>query len=215
LLSLADGYFKEIMMQVDDTHHRNYTSLSTTEFLECPLQLPELVQMEDMATHVFTDFTHNRPAVIPADSSIDVAMQMMKNSGIHLLLVIDKMDADTDSTNRLVTVKGQITSCDALGDAPVKLARENGINHNEMTVSMVMTPNTDIKVVDWSTIKVAKVGHIIKTMHDWDCCHILVMDEDRLRGIFSMSEISKHLGHNESEPLVCAHSLAELVHTIG
>jgi len=44
---------------------------------------------------------------------------------------------------------------------------------------------------------------------------VLVVDDGQLHGIFSMSEISKHMGHNESEPLVCAHSLAELVHTIG
>lgn len=202
-------------MQVDDSHHRHYTSLSAAEFSECPLQLPEHVQMNDLATHVFTDFTHNRPAVIKAHTSIDVAMKLMQDSGIHLLLVIDDADEDTSSSDLMVSVKGQITSCDILGDLPVKLAQENGIKHSEMTVSMVMTPRKDIKVVDWSTIKVAKVGHIINTMHEWGCCHILVIDDGNLRGIFSMSEVSKHLGHNESEPVVCAHSLAELVHTIG
>ena len=202
-------------MQVDDSHHRHFITLSTTDFSECPLQLPELVQMNDLATHVFTDFTHNRPPVIKAHTSIDVAMKLMRDSGIHLLLVIDDTGDDTSSSNLMVTVKGQITSCDILGDLPVKLAQESGVKHSEVTVSMVMTPRKDIKVVDWSTIKVAKVGHIIKTMHEWGCCHILVIDDGQLRGIFSMSETSKHLGHNESEPLVCAHSLAELVHTIG
>jgi len=202
-------------MQVDDSHHRHYTVLSTAVFSECPLQLPERVQMEDLATHVFTDFTHNRPAVIKAHTSIDDAMKLMRDSGIHLLLVIDDADSDSSANDLMVTVKGQITSGDILGDLPVKLAQESGVKHSEITVGMVMTPRKDIKVVDWSTIKVAKVGHVISTMHEWNCCHILVVDDGQLHGIFSMSEISKHMGHNESEPLVCAHSLAELVHTIG
>lgn len=197
----------------DEETHRNYTPLETEAFVACPLKMPEMVHMDDPATYVFTDFSHNRPAYIAPHVLIDDAMNKMKKSGIRLMLVINEVKQENGK--RKGTVIGQITACDLLGDAPIKLAQSTGTRHSEMTVDMLMTPRKDIKVVEWPHIKTAQVGHIIATMHDRECCHILVVDKDKLRGIFSMSEISRHLGHNYSEPLVCAHSLADLVHRIA
>jgi len=199
--------------QVD---HRAYVALETKVFVKSPLEMPELVKVEDPATYVFTDFTHNMPAIIGPEVSIDKALNRMRKSAVRLLLVVDKDEAvETASSSRPPTVIGQITSCDILGEAPVRIAQSSGMRHSEITVNMVMTPRKDIDVVEWSHIKNAKVGHVLATMHHRQGCHILVSEEGMIRGIFSMSEISRHLGHDESEPLMCANSLSELVHETG
>ena len=110
---------------------------------------------------------------------------------------------------------GQVTSCDLKGDVPVKLARETGLHYDEIPIKLVMTPRQDIQVLDWAIARSVKVGHILATMQDRDCCHILVVEDGELRGIFSRSEINKHLDHAEIEVMGCAHSLVELVHRIG
>lgn len=200
---------------VNQQSQRRYAPLDTEAFIKCPIHTTELVHMDDPATFVFTDFTHNRPATVTPDIAIDTALDKMKRSREHLLLVIDDVNTNSETGRQSGSVIGQITACDIHGEAPVRIAQETGMHHDDITVKMVMTPRRDIQVVDWVHIKGAKVGHILATMHERECCHILVVEEGTLRGIFSMSEISKHLDHVETEPEFCAHSLAELVHRVG
>jgi CBS domain-containing protein len=193
--------------------HRTYAPLERGEFVESPVEMPELVSLDDPASHVFTDFTHKMPVMISPHVSIDSALNRMKTSGVRLLLVVSDTEAAHDE--RCATVIGQITACDIMGDIPIKIARSSGLKHSEITVNMMMTPREDIQVVEWSHIKAAKVGHVVATMHHRDGCHILVTEQGMIRGIFSMNEISRKLGHDETGPAMCASSLAELVHRIG
>lgn len=193
----------------------HYKPLLTDDFVACPLHRMEMVQLSDPAIHVFTDFTHNRPAMISSTASIDAAVNRMKHAGEHVLLVVDEVDKDATTGSQSGRVVGQVTSCDIMGDVPINVARENGMHHDEVPVKLVMTPREDIQVLDWSIARGVKVGHILATMQDRECCHILVVEDGELRGMFSRSEINKHLEHTDVEPMVCAHSLAELVHRVG
>jgi CBS domain containing-hemolysin-like protein len=193
----------------------HYRPLMTSDFVKCPLHRMELVGLDDPATHVFSDFTHHCPAVIAADVSIAEASKKMKSIGDHLLLVVDDVSQNAESGRFSGSVIGQITSCDIIGEGPVRAARENGIRRNEVTVRMAMTPREDIRVLDWEIASKVKVGHILATMREQDSCHILVVENGELRGIFSQGEINKHLDHIDIEPIGCAQSLAELVHRIG
>jgi predicted transcriptional regulator len=80
---------------------------------------------------------------------------------------------------------------------------------------MIMTPKKDIRVLDWEIASRVKVENILVTMKAQDCCHLLVIENGELRGIFSRSEINKHLEHADMEQLSCAHSLAELIHRVA
>jgi CBS domain-containing protein len=189
-------------------HH--YTSrihefLGAGTRVEHPPEMPELVHLDDPAISVFTDFNYNRPPLVSPEVSIDAALNKMKLLAVRLLLVVDDDGI----------VIGQIMARDIMGDAPVRLAKANGRSHNEMTVAMLMTPRQDIKVVDWSHVKDAKIGHIVATMHELECYHLPVTENGRVRGIFSVMDISRHLGFDVSENTMCAHSLAEIVHTLG
>ena len=112
-------------------------------------------------------------------------------------------------------VIGQITASDIPGDVPIRLAQTTGKDHSEIMVDMIITPQKDIMVLEWSHIKDAKIGHIAATMHSLECCHLPVIENGRIRGLFSARNISWHLGHDVSENTLCAHSLAEIVQTLS
>jgi CBS domain-containing protein len=183
---------------------RIYQALASGTRVEHPPEMPELVHMDDPATYVFTDFNYNRPATIAPETSIDAAMNKMKLLAVRHLLVVD----DTG------VVTGQITASDIMGDAPVRLAKRHGRSHKDITVEMIMTPRKNIMVVDWHHIKGAWVGHIVATMHQLECYHLPVVEDGKIRGIFSARQISRHLGFEVSENTRCAHSLAEIVHAL-
>ena len=183
---------------------RIYYPLASGIRVDHPPEMPELVHMDDPATYVFTDFNYNRPAVTAPDVTIDAAMNKMKLLAVRLLLVVDKNGV----------VIGQISARDIMGDAPVKLAQTSGRSHRDITVEMIMTPQEDIMAVDWHHLKGATIGHIVATMHELECYHLPVVEDGRIRGLFSVREISRHLGFDVSENTMCAHSLAEIVHIL-
>jgi signal-transduction protein with cAMP-binding, CBS, and nucleotidyltransferase domain len=170
-----------------------------------PDELPELVHLQDPATSVFTDFTREHPVTIKPDISIDRAMEQMKHSGICVLLVID------DDQHLL----GEITADDIMGDKPVRLAESSGMDHSEITVKMLMIPRDRIRVLEFEPLRTARVGHIIATLHALESRYVLVMENGSIRGLYAAGQISRQLGWNIMEEEVPAHSLAEIVHSLG
>ena len=195
-----------------NTPPKKYSTLISQDFAVGSLHKPESISLEDPATLILTDFTTQQPATISSAASIDVALEKMKKLGVRLLLVLDHELRGPEDDARVI---GQITACDIMGDRPPAIARSSGLKHSEISVKMVMTPESQIQVVDWQDILIAKVGHVLATMHDHHCCHILIVEDDAYRGVISLSEITKHMDHFSAEPAVCAHSVAELVRMIG
>jgi len=170
-----------------------------------PDELPELVHLEDPAMSVFTDFTREHPVTIEPDSSIDRAMEQMKHAGICVLLVIDK-------DQRLL---GEITADDIMGDKPVRLAESSGLDHSEITVKMLMIPRDRIRVLEFESLRTARVGHIIATLHALESRYVLVMENGSIRGLYAAGQISRQLGWSIMERQVAAQSLAEIVRSLG
>jgi predicted transcriptional regulator len=189
----------------DDYIPRVCIPLQPGTLVEHPIEMPELVHMHDPATMAFIDFTRIKPEVIKADKPIDEALEKMKASGVSLLLVIDDAGA----------VEGILTWEECYGDAPIILAQSSHIDHSKIKVCMVMTLLPDIKVLEWSHMKDACVGHIVATLHHIECQHLLVIEQHKVRGVFVASRIAKQIGHAVTEDAVPAHSLAEIVHILG
>jgi signal-transduction protein with cAMP-binding, CBS, and nucleotidyltransferase domain len=194
----------------DDYAPRVHVQLASGMQVEHPHNMPELVYMSDPASYVFIDFTSYQPLAVSPESSIDTALNKMKVSGNRLLLVIDD-DA---------TVVGLVTACDIMGDAPLRVAESGRLNHNEVTVGMIMTQRKDLKAIEWSQVEHSKVGHIVATMHHLECCTLPVVEDGKLRGMFCGSEISERLGsermgYDITDSTACAHSLAEMVHSFN
>lgn len=170
-----------------------------------PDELPELVHYDDPATTVFTDFTKEHPVTVKPDVSIDRALEQMKHSGICVLLVLDE-------EQRLL---GEIIADDLMGDKPVRMAESTGMEHSEITVKMMMIPREEVRVMEIEHLRDACVGHIIATLHALESRYVLVIENDRIRGLFAAGPISRQLGWNIMDEEVPAHSLAEIVHALG
>ena len=184
---------------------RDCIPLQANLTIESPEQPPELVHFHDSAMQVFTDFARVYPVTITADRTIDYALHKMKNSGVRLLLVVNKK-------HHMI---GLISAYQIMGDDPVRLAEDRQLDHSQITVGMLMQPQSDIKVLELSHLRDARVGHIVATLHQLEQKYMIVVDQGNVSGLFSASQISKQLGRKILEEEMPAHSLAEMVHSIG
>ena len=173
--------------------------------IERPEEPPELVHFHDSAMQVFTDFTRVYPVTITPDRTIDYALHKMKNSGVRLLLVVNKK-------HHMI---GLISAYQIMGDDPVRLAEDKQLDHSQITVAMLMQPQSDIKVLELSHLRDARVGHIVATLHQLEQKHMIVVDQGNVSGLFSANQISRQLGRKILQEEMPSHSLAEMVHTIG
>lgn len=184
---------------------RDCIPLQTGLPIESPEEPPELVHFHDSAMLVFTDFGRVYPVTITPDRMIDYALHKMKSSGVRLLIVVDKK-------HHMI---GLISADKIMGDDPVRLAEHKQLDHSQITVAMLMQPQKDIQVLESSHLRDARVGHIVATLHRLEQKHVLVVDHGIVSGLFSASQISKQLGRSILQEEMPAHSLAEMVHSIG
>ncbi|MDH3637536.1 MAG: CBS domain-containing protein [Gammaproteobacteria bacterium] len=171
-----------------------------------PQDPPELVHLDSPALDVMTDFELVRPITITPDTTISRALERMKKAGVRLLLVTDERDE----------IIGMITAYDIQGEKPIKYAEEYRVENSALTVRMIMTPLDQIQVLNMLSVRDSQVGHIIETLRELEQQHVLAVEIDdvgqqRVRGLFSASQISKYLGRDIFEAEHVAHSLAEMV----
>lgn len=167
--------------------------------------LPEIVHLNDPATDVMLDFKHTKALTIGPDSPIFDARQEMTLCGVHVLLATDAMDQ----------VVGIISLEDILGAKPVKIIQERHIKRSEVQVKMVMTPRQQLKAIPMTELRGMQVGHVIQTLQDTSERNLLVVETSdtntqAIRGIFSLSQISKQLAIRITADDLHARSLADL-----
>lgn len=186
-------------------------SLESGVNFERPPQLPELVHLNSPAIEVMTDFHLVRPVTVEPQLCIDEALEKMKTSGVRLLLV-------TDDSEEVI---GLITAKDIQGERPIKIVQETRVSRSQITVKMIMTPQSATTALNLVSVRNAQVGHVVETLRQLERQHILVVDIDenlkqqRICGLFSTSQIRKQLDVELSEDVAPAHSLAEIQHELG
>ncbi len=185
---------------------RHLISLAPRTGFAHPEDPPELVHTDNPALDVMTDFERVRPITAAPDTPIARALEIMKKAGVRFLLVTDAQDE----------IVGTITAYDIQGEKPIKYASENRIENSAVTVRMIMTPAEQIRVLSMLSVQDSQVGHIIETLREMEAQHVLTVDTDdagnqRIRGLFSASQISKFLGRDIFESEHIAHSLAEMI----
>ena len=192
--------------------HENSTIplLSVLSGISCekPESEDARVTENDPAINVMTDFAEIMPVTIDANATLPGALEKMKAHSIRLLFV----------TNEQKAIIGVLTAYDIQSEKPIQYGSENNIAANEIQTSMLMTPLERTPAFDFHFVKQAQVHHVIDTMKEVDRPHILVIenkDEQRIRGVFSTSKISKLLGKPVYQPLHAAHSFADIQHEIG
>ena len=175
-----------------------------------PPEPPLVVHLDSPAVTVMTDFNYVHPVMVDPEMAIDGALQKMKTAGVRLLFVID------DSQQ----IIGLITANNIMGERPIKVVEQTRVMRSQIKVETIMTPQSAITALNMISVRNARVGHIIETLHRLERQHMLVVDVDasthsqRVIGMFSTSHISKHLHKDVTEEMAPAHSLAEMVQQI-
>jgi CBS domain containing-hemolysin-like protein len=152
--------------------------------------VPRLVKLDSPAVAVMTDLCQVPAATIRPDATAAQATQAMIARGVRLLLVVDAAGF----------VEGVVTARDTMGEKPVKMLEEKGGRHAELSVSDLMTPRAKIEAIDMANVLKSMVGHIVTTLRESARQHALVVDRDpitgeqRIRGIFSATQIARQLG---------------------
>ncbi|HUW51314.1 MAG TPA: CBS domain-containing protein [Sulfuricella sp.] len=163
------------------------------------------VELEDAAVRVMTDLKMVMAITIAPDKPVDAASERMIRHSVRLLLVIDDQES----------VLGLITATDILGEKPLQFIQKSGGRREDVLVSNIMTPLERLEVLCMKDVAAAKVGHIVATLKKCGRQHALVVDTDasgqvqRVRGIFSASQISRLLG-TEIQTAEIARTFAEI-----
>lgn len=174
-----------------------------------PVELPEVLHWDDTAFQAMVDFKYIKAPTISPDDGIDEALLSIKNTPFHVLLVVNKDEQ----------VLGIITGEDLLGEKPLKAIQHRQLKRSDIVVRMVMTSQPEILALDVADLKHAKVGHIVETLHAHKQHYALVIGNETshppiIRGLFSLTLLSKQLGQDVVSDISQAHSLAELQHDL-
>lgn len=148
------------------------------------------LEMVDPAVRAMTDLKTVMAITIGPDQSVDAASERMIRHSVRLLLVIDDRES----------ILGLVTATDILGEKPLQFIQKSGGRREDVLVRNIMTQQEKLEVLCMKDVAAAKVGHVVATLKKCGRQHALVVDTEapeqtqRVRGIFSASQISKLLG---------------------
>lgn len=194
---------------------RNYSVIPTSPLqkgatFHKPRQvLPEKVTLDQPAANVMTDFTVVTAYTIFPLENIEAARAKMIHRGVRMLLVVDDQNH----------ILGLITSSDLTSEKPMQVVQTQGIRHSDVMVKDVMTPREKLEVLCMDDLQNAHVGDIVATLKKHGRQHALAVERtsDRsqiLRGMFSISQISRQIG-TQVETVGVASTFAELGVELG
>lgn len=167
--------------------------------------MPELVHLEDPAVMVMVDYGLTPAVTLKENASIHDAETEMQFHGTHFMLVTDENEQ----------IKGVITSEDILGEKLIKVIQQLRISHNEVIIKQLMTAIDTIPAFNINSIEQARVGNVVKTLHQLDSHYALVVetedgDTKKIRGHFTTAQISKQLHKNVRKRIHDIDSVSDL-----
>lgn len=163
------------------------------------------VRIDSAAMDVMTDLSLIPAASIDVATAADAAHRAMQLRGVRLLLVTDSLRG----------VVGVVTAADFLGERPLRVANGRGIRFAEISVGQVMTAMDEMEAMRLDDVLRAEVGHVVATLRRSGRQHALVVEPMaggrlRIRGIFSLTQISRQLGEPVPASTEVARNFAEI-----
>ena len=158
---------------------------------------------DDPALEALTDFANHPPFATTEQVTLSAALQQMKTQKVRSLFVVDKEGL----------ILGYIAARDIQGTKAARLADQLDIKPAEVTVKMLMQHPHEMPTIHFNELSNARVGHIARLFHDLGVNYIFVVEgqggQESIRGIFSISRLSRQLGENMMGDL-SSHSVAEM-----
>jgi CBS domain-containing protein len=142
------------------------------------------VSLDDAAFSVMTDLRHVAAVKTTPEAPMVHAHQLMIHRGVRLLFVMDRNGA----------LAGVITATDVLGEKPMRFTQARGLPYSEITVADVMTPASMLEAIALQDVAQMRVGHVLATFRAVRRQHLMVAEGNRVRGLFSASQLARQLG---------------------
>jgi len=157
--------------------------------LESPYELafPDLtthIQLDSPATAIFTDFRSHPPATLYTDDSLDEAQRFLANAHVSIMSVLDRSEH----------FRGLITRERLLDESPMRLVNL-GQRWEDLQVSDLMIPRSQLMALNYDTLAHATVGRLITLLRQEGHPHVLVVDSHspRIIGLISALDLARRL----------------------
>lgn len=141
------------------------------------------LDLDSPAGQVFTDFEERAPFMLEQSTQIDEAVEIMRRTHVKQLLVINAAEG----------FRGVISMSDLLSIKVARAGNSTGLKREDLAVSHVMTPRSELHAIEYSALESARIGDLLETMKRFGDQYLLVVDSDRssVRGIVSASDIAQ------------------------
>lgn len=161
----------------------NFYSASNIDELVWPEEI-EAASLETGALEFLTDFHTTKPFVIESSMPAIDVKSIMIIAHVRFKFVLNK------SSQFLGVI-----SADDLIDRRILQKESEGIKRDEILVTDLMRPKKNLVALDFDELSRASIGDVIEVLKDIGQQHCLVVEVDtnRVRGIFSASDISRML----------------------
>jgi CBS-domain-containing membrane protein len=135
-----------------------------------------------------TDFIAKHPVVVDENSSINAALNLMKQSYVRLLLVV---------SNEYI-FRGIITAADISGGKVLSYMSANQLRSREdVRVKNIMTDRNHIHALQYEQLQKACIGDVVATIKHIGEQHVMVVQFDEadlmIRGMYSTTDIAQAL----------------------
>jgi CBS domain-containing protein len=161
-----------------------------------PMHDVHRVRSTDPATRVVSDFSREQPLTVGEDRSVDDALDQMFRFGVRALLVVREQ-----SGAAVTPVTGLITSYDIQRERSLRAFQgsERG-RRDAIRVQDVMTPWEQFPVVNWETLRQARVEHLVQIFEGLGATHLVVVQSEpgggmMVRGLISRTRLERQLGN--------------------
>ena len=164
----------------------NLNSIGTINTLTMPEEVIEL-SLSSSALSFFTDFKQTKPLVIESTYSAIDTITLMKKAHVRLKLVINKHEE----------LLG-IVSADDLIERKIVQKLSKGDKREDLSITEFMTPKDKLRVLEYNEVEKSSIKDVINVLKSSGQQHCLVVDsrEKLVRGLFSVSDISRKLKVN-------------------
>ena len=196
------------------------TFMHTLKPLELPrdariLQPPRVradkVASESPALAVMTDLRKMRVITINPETPLNAALMVMINAKVRLLIAID----------RAGVIVGLVSAQDVMGEKPLRVANDNRIHRDAVTVQQIMTRSSDVRPLNIGDVEHVSVSDIVMHLIESHKQHALVVERGgesaafHACGIFSATQIGRQLGEDINVSDGLAQSFSELERLIA
>jgi DeoR family transcriptional regulator, catabolite repression regulator len=164
--------------------HLEFHEIGTVDDFVWPEEVTG-ISIESPAMLFFTDFEKVKPLVVDLSTRADLARSLMLREHVKLKLVVDSDDKFLG-----------VVSLDDISEQHITAKLSKTITRDSITVADLMVPKREIKGLDFSEVESVDIGTVVHHLKDIGQQHCLVLDKslNKIRGIFSASDISRKLG---------------------